>query len=83
MKFNFDHISYTDLRENSVSNRSNAEHSKSVVEPSDTEKYVNTLLDQSVETSKQGDTISEFYSDLKTGKNLAINQNTADRHGRQ
>ncbi|MFD2532908.1 hypothetical protein [Gracilimonas halophila] len=55
------------------------------VEQNGAEKYVDAFLSSSPKESQKRDSINDFYSDLaspSTKRTLAINKNTADRHGR-
>jgi hypothetical protein len=103
VKFNFDHLSYSDIQgysmlKKSLSSRSDAERSERGIQAG---KLLDTLLEEPKGGLSNEDSISDFYSaiggkgvsqyapttiDLASSSpqktNLAINKNTADRHGR-
>ncbi|WP_421773857.1 hypothetical protein [Gracilimonas sp.] len=88
MKFDFNHISFADVQGHSMlkeepSDRSNAERTERVKQAGN---LLNTLLTEPDKGLLKKDSVSDFYSDLASPstqkRNLAINKNTADRHGR-
>jgi|TARA_R100000005_G_C4999327_1_gene206057 hypothetical protein len=103
VKFNFDHLSYSDIQgysmlKKSSSSRSDAERSERGIRAG---KLLDTLLGEPKGGLRKKDSVSDFYSAIggkgvsqyapttidsassSTQKiNLAINKNTADRHGR-
>ena len=68
------------MQKKSTSKRSESEQS------TEAKELLNTLLTEPKKGFREKDSISDFYSDLASAKtekrNLAINKNTADRHGR-
>ncbi|MEQ8523662.1 hypothetical protein [Gracilimonas sp.] len=88
MKFDFNHISFADIQGYSMlkeesSNRSDTERAERIKQAG---SLLNTLLTEPDKGLLKKDSVSDFYSDLASPstqkRNLAINKNTADRHGR-
>lgn len=90
MKFDFSDISYSEITGISLLRPpvfgSSAERLDSASGRSYANKFLDTVLGHSTETSEKRDPITDFYSDLaastKKEKNISNQQNTADRHGR-
>lgn len=88
MKFDFNHISFADVQGYSILKEKPSDHSKA--ERSERMKQAGNLLNTLLTEPEKGllkkDSVSDFYSDLASPSipksNLAINKNTADRHGR-
>ena len=88
MKFNFSDILYANVQGNSLlgelpNGRNNSELTERGAQALGVLK---TLLKDPEKDASRNDSVSHFYSDLATPstpkRNLAINKNTADRHGR-
>ena len=102
MKFNFDHISYSDVQGYSMLKGESTHHSDAerTERGNRAMKLLDTLLGEPEGGLSKEDSVSDFYSaigskgisqyaptkDLASPatqkRNLAINKNTADRHGR-